>query len=422
MLNLKEQHRHGGGIDLKFAGNFYNGYFDANNTKFNTLVLKYRYRESGGTWSNYTKLALNTDYSYGSGNTYSSSNINLGTEFDYQKKYEFQLSYADQLSSATFTQTVKEGEPTFDFGKDSSGNNYFNVNGEIYKNGQKLVIYPRCIYINASKGVLVSLNEGNLYRMVNFEIIGNGYGSSAPFLKHIQGYHYKPQGNFIHCKQQNISGSLPICKFKLKNGKIALWIPFTGLYTSLIIKGFITNLGSDKLAMLTDEFYDSEPSADATVGCTLGSIPPVATGPVNNVDANNYTTFGQYHLATGCTNTPEGREWIQLLVLGNGGNCVQIATVISSFNPLTWIRTRNNGTWGTWKRLSVFGDETTSNAKMSSTIHATAIKNLEIGGIYEISIVYNHNTDGNVSYRSVIYGILSLPCRTQFFCKCSGKT
>lgn len=34
----------------------------------------------------------------------------------------------------TYSQTVKEGEPCFDYGKDKDGNNYLNVNGEIYSN------------------------------------------------------------------------------------------------------------------------------------------------------------------------------------------------------------------------------------------------------------------------------------------------
>lgn len=155
MLNLKEQHQHGGGIDLKFAGNFYNGYFDANNTKFNTLVLKYRHRESGGTWSDWTNLVLNTDYSYGTGNTYNSSSINLGTEFDYKKKYEFQLSYADQLSSAVFTQTVKEGEPVYDFGKDKDEENYFWINGNIFI--KKIKVYTgSCNNINYNSTLWIS--------------------------------------------------------------------------------------------------------------------------------------------------------------------------------------------------------------------------------------------------------------------------
>lgn len=180
----------GGGISLKFAGNFYNGYYDANNTKFNTLVLKYRHRESGGTWSDWTNLVLNTDYSYGTGNTYSSTTISMGTGYNYKKKYEFQLSYADQLSSATFTQTVKEGEPNYDFGKDKNGNNYFNVNGDIYKDNKNIfnLIYPvGSIYMSANAtdpknlfgGTWERLKGGFLYGAANSYGIGNGIGTTT---------------------------------------------------------------------------------------------------------------------------------------------------------------------------------------------------------------------------------------------------
>ena len=318
----------GGGIRLKFAGNFYNGYFDANKTKFNTLVLKHRHRENGGTWSDWTNLVLNTDYSYGSGNTYSSTTISVGTDYDYKKKYEFQLSYADKLSSTTFTQTVKEGEPIFDFGKDKNGNNYLNINGEIYKYGQQYM-KQLSIYVNPNnQGILVSLPDANLFKMMTFDIIGNGYATSMPLSTHIQGYHFQSLGYFIHCKQQNTSGTLPQCKFMIKDNKIALWIPPPGLYTTLLIKGYVGNTPLN----LNYKFYDSEPNGDAKVTCTMGrTLDDLFTGS---------EAIGSY---------------------------------------------------------------------VSETIYSTVIKNLKIGGIYEVAISYNHNSQGSPDYRSVIYGILSLP-------------
>jgi hypothetical protein len=141
MQSLKEQLQHGGGVSLSFSGNFYNGYFDTAKTKFNTLGIKWRYREAGSsTWSAWTSLVLNTGFKYGTGNTYFSGNgtssqgISLGTGFNYKKNYVFELCYNDKLSSVTYSQTVKEGEPCFDYGKDKDGNNYLNVNGKIYSN------------------------------------------------------------------------------------------------------------------------------------------------------------------------------------------------------------------------------------------------------------------------------------------------
>ena len=48
-------------------------------------------------------------------------------------------------------------------------------------------------------------------------------------------------------------------------------------------------------------------------------------------------------------------------------------------------------------------------------ISCIKISNLEIGGIYEISVVYNFNTNGHMNYSSVIYGILSIPCGYNYY-------
>ena len=64
----------------------------------------------------------------------------------------------------TYSQTVKEGEPCFDYGKDKDGNNYLNVNGEIYKKNEKLiqgqkVLWDDCFYMNASQTVNVPISQ-----------------------------------------------------------------------------------------------------------------------------------------------------------------------------------------------------------------------------------------------------------------------
>ena len=104
MQSLKEQLQHGGGVSLSFSGNFYNGYFDTAKTKFNTLGIKWRYREAdSSTWSAWTSLVLNTGFKYGTGNTYFSGNgtslqeISLGTGFNYKKNYVFELCYSDKI-------------------------------------------------------------------------------------------------------------------------------------------------------------------------------------------------------------------------------------------------------------------------------------------------------------------------------------
>lgn len=127
---------------------------------------------------------------------------------------------------------------------------------------------PLCIYMQTHNGVLVSLPDAGLWKMMTFNIIGNGYTLSNPISSHIQGYHFQSLGNLIHCKQHNTSGNLPICKFLIKDNKIALWIPSIGSYTSLIITCFQTHPQVAQLP-LTYEFMDTEPDATYKVTCTL---------------------------------------------------------------------------------------------------------------------------------------------------------
>lgn len=61
------------------------------------------------------------------------------------------------------------------------------------------------------------------------------------------------------------------------------------------------------------------------------------------------------------------------------------------------------------------------NFKLSDSIYGTFLKKLEVGGIYEVSIVKNYNTNGDPSYRGVIYGILSLPCGYSYNSDGTGK-
>ena len=132
-------------VYLSFAGNFFNGYYDANKANFNTITMKWRYKEVNGSWSSYTNLTLNTHFKYGSGNTYysgngsSQANITLANVFDYQKSYIIEISYADRLSSYTVQKPLSQGIPVHDEGVDANGNNYFNVNGQYYSNNIPIV-------------------------------------------------------------------------------------------------------------------------------------------------------------------------------------------------------------------------------------------------------------------------------------------
>lgn len=139
-------------IKMKFSGNFYNGYYDASKKNFNNLKIKWRYKlTNSGSWitegaddttNGWHNLTLDTDFKYDEGkNTYQSNGeIIISDLFDYQTKYIVEINYSDGLSSYSVQKPLPEGIPNHDYGVDDEGNNYFNVNGDIYKNGEALKI------------------------------------------------------------------------------------------------------------------------------------------------------------------------------------------------------------------------------------------------------------------------------------------
>lgn len=148
--NVERKSQTSNSIKMNFTGNFYNGYFDEAKSNFNNLKIKWRYKlTDSGSWitegaddttNGWHNLTLNTDFKYDEGkNTYQSNGeIIISDIFDYQKKYTVQISYSDELDTYTVSKPLPAGIPNHDYGVDDEGNNYFNVNGDIYQNNEKL--------------------------------------------------------------------------------------------------------------------------------------------------------------------------------------------------------------------------------------------------------------------------------------------
>lgn len=142
-------------IKMNFSGNFYNGYYDENNTNFNDLTIKWRYKKVGvgenwittgadDTTNGWHNLTLGTDYQYNQNqNIFSSINdIIIADLFNYQEAYIVEIYYADRLSEESWTNErnpILKGEPIHDEGVDRDGNNYFNVNADIYRYGVNIL-------------------------------------------------------------------------------------------------------------------------------------------------------------------------------------------------------------------------------------------------------------------------------------------
>lgn len=108
----------GSDITMSFSGDFYRGSFGA---MTNTLTIRYRYKESDGSYGAWKNIE-STKIVFGTRSYTSSQTFSLDDEFNYQKEYHFQIQAIDgnsehQLSTITKTVIVPRGVPAFDWGK-----------------------------------------------------------------------------------------------------------------------------------------------------------------------------------------------------------------------------------------------------------------------------------------------------------------
>ena len=111
-----------GVAELKISGNYWDGNFGATN---NTLTVQYRYKEQGGTYSNWTNSSASVDKS---NNTYSTTVTISG--LNYLNSYTFQARAIDKLATVKSTEQTRKTVPVFDWGK-----NDFKVNGDFRVTG-----------------------------------------------------------------------------------------------------------------------------------------------------------------------------------------------------------------------------------------------------------------------------------------------
>ena len=118
-------------VKVKYSGNYYNGSFG---NEDNELTINWAYKiKDDAEWTEGGSLTPTIE-----NNTFSGE-ASLGEIFDYKKAYEFILYIEDKLSKVSTQDTVKKGEPYFDYGIDADGENYLWVNGRIYENGARII-------------------------------------------------------------------------------------------------------------------------------------------------------------------------------------------------------------------------------------------------------------------------------------------
>ena len=142
----------GSNITMSFSGDFYRGSFGA---ATNTLTIRYRYKESGGSYGAW-KTVESTKIVFGSRSYTSSETFALDDEFNYQKEYPFQVQAIDgtseyPLNTVTKNITVPRGISVFDWGE-----NDFNFNVPVMIDNVNLlnIIYPiGSVYMTASSSL-----------------------------------------------------------------------------------------------------------------------------------------------------------------------------------------------------------------------------------------------------------------------------
>ena len=154
-----------GNMTVKATGNYFNGSFGATS---NSLTVQYRYKLSGGSYSEWTTMTNSL-----SGNTYSSSASLTG--LDYMQTYVFQVRAYDKLATVTSSENSVKTLPVFDW-----GSNDFNFNVETNWNfgvditattsdGSKRVAFTPC----SSAGNLVVGYGGWDEKQGNTNLYGN---------------------------------------------------------------------------------------------------------------------------------------------------------------------------------------------------------------------------------------------------------
>lgn len=169
-LNVYRPQPTTGEVSMDINGNYFNGSFGSVN---NSLEVKYRYKESGGSYpETYETLTATIDTS----NNRYSIHLDLGAEFDYQKSYDFEVIATDKVNIIPKTYHVPEGIPMLGlfknyieaFGEQAiiNDNNYVhigeNIGVDIYSTNEKKVgvwIDGKPIYQKIITGSFTSSND-----------------------------------------------------------------------------------------------------------------------------------------------------------------------------------------------------------------------------------------------------------------------
>lgn len=217
------------------------------------------------------------------------------------------------INSPAFTGTPTAPTPT-------SGDNSTKIASTEYVKKN----IAKAFYVSTYAGILVKFKDAELLRMITIRITGNSYGANKPIDTIIQGYHFNSVGTFLNCSQYNTGGDLPQCIFMIYDGKICLWIPTPGIYTSLIIDAWSTNIDNDIYDFSLEEF-NSIPTGSNQTACSILSNTPTALNLANYL-LNKWSTNGGNYFY-------KQANIVTLSMSIRDGNSVTIGILPQGFRP-----------------------------------------------------------------------------------------
>lgn len=216
-------------ITFNVKGNYYNGSFGA---KSNSLTVKYRYKETGGTYSSFISMTPNIN-----GNTYTASaTLN---DLDYSKNYVIQVQYDDECGGARLTEEKTVScTPVFDWSKSD-----FNFNVPINFNGIGNVLRRN---VN-SGGIILSTADANSTQGIYLRPKGTSNTENQLILN--------PEGKLtvngaLNAQSATLSGALKADKAILTNDLTAVNATLSGAVNAA--SGTITTLTANNATINED--------------------------------------------------------------------------------------------------------------------------------------------------------------------------
>lgn len=152
-------------VSVAFGSPFYNGYFDANNTKQNKFTYTWRYKKTTEeTWSSWYTLDLSTaqinNNAINQTATYLKDASGKNIEFEYHTSYNIEYKYADLLTSFQYSTILPPSEAVWSWGekdfriRDNLDFGGVDINGNTYYYGTPIATKYETATINDNNKII----------------------------------------------------------------------------------------------------------------------------------------------------------------------------------------------------------------------------------------------------------------------------